>query len=483
MPKYPLERIDKFIWKLPKSYKTSMLVDGIIYSDEILIQNITKDRSLNQLANIASLKGILSKAIAMPDVHEGYGFPIGGVAAIDIEEGVISPGGVGFDINCGVRMLRSDLRIKDVKPYMNNIVNLLFKNVPSGLGSRGKIKLTESQLREVMMGGAKWALENGYGWEKDIQHCEENGAMENADPSKISPIAKKRGIPQLGSLGSGNHFLEIQVVDEIFDERAAKVFGIEEEGQITVLIHTGSRGFGHQIASDYLKIMERAMRKYDIKVPDRELSCVPFNSRDGQNYFNSMACAANFAWANRQMILHWVRESFEVALKQSAEDLGLRQIYDVCHNIAKVEEHVIDGVKRKVVIHRKGATRAFPPGHPDVPSDYRDVGQPVLIPGTMETASYLLVGSETGMELSFGSTAHGAGRLLSRKAAIKRYWGETVKKEMEEEGITVKAAKMKVLAEEAGGAYKDVDNVAKVSHEVGIGKFVAKMRPIGVVKG
>lgn len=481
--KYPLERVDKFTWKLPSSYKSSMLVDGIIYSNEILIQNITKDRSLDQLANVASLKGILSKAIAMPDVHEGYGFPIGGVAAIDIEEGVISPGGVGFDINCGVRMLRSDLRIKDVKPYMKDIVNLLFKNVPSGLGSRGKISLTESQLREVMIGGAKWALENGYGWGKDVEHCEENGAMENADPSKVSPIAKKRGFPQLGSLGSGNHFLEVQVVDRIFDERTAKVFDIEEEGQITVLIHTGSRGFGHQIASDYLKAMERAMRKYDIEVPDRELACVPFNSGEGQDYFNSMACAANFAWANRQMILHWVRESFEEVFKQSAEDLGLRQIYDVCHNIAKVEEHVIDGVKRKVVIHRKGATRAFPPGHPDIPPDYHDAGQPVLIPGTMETASYLLVGSEKGMELSFGSTAHGAGRLLSRKGAIKRYWGETVKKEMEKEGITVKAAKMKVLAEEAGGAYKDVDNVAKVSHEVGIGKYVAKMRPIGVVKG
>ncbi len=481
--KYPLEKIDKFTWKLSKSYKNSMLVDGIIYADENLMQSITKDRTLDQLANVASLKGILSKAIAMPDAHEGYGFPIGGVAAIDTEKGVISPGGVGFDINCGVRMIRSNLRIEDVKPHMKEIVNLLFKNVPSGLGSRGQLRVTESQLREVMIGGLKWALENGYGWETDIEHCEENGAMKNADPSKVSPMAIKRGIPQLGSLGSGNHFLEVQVVDKIFDERTAKVFGIEEEGQITVMIHTGSRGFGHQIASDYLKTMERAMEKYGIKVPDRELSCVPFNTREGQDYLNAMACAANFAWTNRQMILHGVRESFEEAFKQSAEDLGLRQIYDVCHNIAKIEEHMIDGVKRKVVLHRKGATRAFPPGHPDVPSDYRNVGQPVLIPGTMETASYLLVGSEKGMEISFGSTAHGAGRLLSRKASIKRYWGETVKEKMEKVGIIVKAAKMKVLAEEAGGAYKDVDNVAKVSHEVGIGKYVAKMRPLGIVKG
>lgn len=483
MKKYPLEKIDEFTWKLSKSYKNSMLVDGIIYADENLMQNIAEDRTLDQLANVASLKGILSKAIAMPDAHEGYGFPIGGVAAIDTEKGVISPGGVGFDINCGVRMIRSNLRIEDVKPHMKEIVNLLFKNVPSGLGSRGQLRVTESQLREVMIGGLKWALENGYAWETDIEHCEENGAMENADPSKVSPMAIKRGIPQLGSLGSGNHFLEVQVVNKIFDERTAKAFGIEEEGQITVMIHTGSRGFGHQIASDYLKTMERAMKKYGIKVPDRELSCVPFNTREGQDYLNAMACAANFAWTNRQMILHWVRESFEEAFKQSAEDLGLRQIYDVCHNIAKIEEHIIDDVKRKVVLHRKGATRAFPPGHPDVPSDYRNVGQPVLIPGTMETASYLLVGSEKGMEISFGSTAHGAGRLLSRKASIKRYWGETVKEEMKKAGIIVKAAKMKVLAEEAGGAYKDVDNVAKVSHEVGIGKYVAKMRPLGIVKG
>ncbi|MCD6139666.1 MAG: intein-containing RctB family protein [Thermococcus sp.] len=384
--------------------------------------------------------------------------------------------------NCGVRLIRTNLTEKDVRPKIKQIIDTLFKNVPSGLGSKGRIRLHWTQLDDVLADGAKWAVDNGYGWKEDLEHLEENGRMEGANPNAVSQKAKQRGAPQLGSLGSGNHFLEVQVVDKIFDKKIAKVYGLFE-GQVVVMVHTGSRGLGHQVASDYLRIMEKANRKYNVPWPDRELVSVPFQTEEGQRYFSAMKGAANFAWANRQMITHWVRESFEEVFKQKAEDLGMHIVYDVAHNIAKVEEHEVDGKKVKVVVHRKGATRAFPPGHEAVPKVYRDVGQPVLIPGSMGTASYVLAGAEGSMRETFGSTCHGAGRVLSRHAATRQFRGEKLRNELMQRGIYIRAASMRVVAEEAPGAYKNVDNVVKVVHEAGIANLVARMRPIGVAKG
>ncbi|WP_449295438.1 RtcB family protein [Palaeococcus pacificus] len=418
----------------------------------------------------------------MPDGHQGYGFPIGGVAAFDAREGVISPGGVGYDINCGVRLVRTNLKKDEVRPRIKQIIDTLFKNVPSGLGSKGRVRLQWTQLDDVLADGAKWAVDNGYGWNEDLEHLEEGGRMEGANPSYVSQKAKQRGAPQLGSLGSGNHFLEVQYVDEIYDEEVAKAYGLFK-GQVVVMIHTGSRGLGHQVASDYLRIMEKANRKYNIPWPDRELVSLPFESEEGQRYFSAMKAAANYAWANRQMITHWVRESFEEVFKQKAEDLEMSIVYDVAHNIAKLEEHEINGKKVKVVVHRKGATRAFPPGHESVPKAYRDVGQPVLIPGSMGTASYILAGTEGAMKESFGSTCHGAGRLMSRHAATRTWRGDRVERELLQRGIYVRAASKRVVAEEAPGAYKSVDNVVNVVHKAGIAKLVARMRPMGVAKG
>ncbi|WP_297417630.1 RtcB family protein [Thermococcus sp.] len=384
--------------------------------------------------------------------------------------------------NCGVRLIRTNLTEKEVRPHIKELVDTLFKNVPSGLGSKGRVRLHWSKLDDVLADGAKWAVENGYGWKEDLEHLEEGGRMEGADPNAVSQKAKQRGAPQLGSLGSGNHFLEVQVVDKIFDERIAKAYGLFE-GQVVVMVHTGSRGLGHQVASDYLRIMEKANRKYNVPWPDRELVSVPFQTEEGQRYFSAMKAAANFAWANRQMITHWVRESFEEVFKRKAEDMEMSIVYDVAHNIAKVEEHEVDGKKVKVVVHRKGATRAFPAGHPDVPRAYRDVGQPVLIPGSMGTASYVLAGAEGSMRETFGSSCHGAGRLLSRKAATRQYRGDRLKNELAQRGIYVRAASMRVVAEEAPGAYKSVDNVVNVVHEAGIANLVARMRPMGVAKG
>ncbi|WP_010478445.1 RtcB family protein [Thermococcus zilligii] len=384
--------------------------------------------------------------------------------------------------NCGVRLIRTNLTEKEVRPKIKELVDALFKNVPSGLGSEGRVKLHWTQIDDVLANGAKWAVENGYGWEEDLEHLEEGGRMEGADPNAVSQKAKQRGAPQLGSLGSGNHFLEVQVVDKVFDEKIAKAYGLFE-GQVVVMVHTGSRGLGHQVASDYLRIMEDANRKYRIPWPDRELVSVPFQSEEGQRYFSAMKAAANFAWANRQMITHWVRESFEEVFKRKAEDMEMGVVYDVAHNIAKVEEHTVDGKKVKVVVHRKGATRAFPAGHPDVPRAYRDVGQPVLIPGSMGTASYVLAGAEGSMRETFGSSCHGAGRLLSRHAATQQYRGDRLKNELMQKGIYIRAASLKVVAEEAPGAYKSVDNVVSVVHEAGIASLVARMRPIGVAKG
>jgi len=416
------------------------------------------------------------------EAHQGYGFPIGGVAATDIEDGVLSPGGVGYDINCGVRVLRTNLERKDVESKIKELTQEIFTNVPSGLGSKRKIKLSIRDLDELLAEGVSWSLRNGFGWEEDALHCEANGKLEGADPSKVSSRAKERGVSQVGTLGAGNHFLEIQYVEKVFDEEAAKVYGLSEN-QVTVMIHTGSRGLGHQVCSDYLRVMERAVRKYNINLPDRELAAAPGNSPEGQDYLAAMACAANFAWANRQSITHWVRESFQNVFGMSAEDLDMHLVYDVAHNIAKIERHKVNGEVRTVYVHRKGATRAFPPGHPEIPEKYRSVGQPVLIPGTMGTSSYILKGRQEAMELSFGSTAHGAGRVMSRHQAVRSFSGAGVKNKLMSKGIFVRAASIKVVSEEAPEAYKNVDEVAKASHDAGIASLVARLRPLGVVKG
>lgn len=480
----PLEKVEKYSWRIPQGYKPGMRVPGNIFADEKLIEKMKTDRTFEQCANVAHLPGIYKYAITLPDGHEGYGFPIGGVAATDYEEGVISPGGVGYDINCGIRLLETKLTVQELRPKLGELVNTIFNNVPSGLGSRRKdFRVTPHEIDRLMAEGVQWVVDQGLGWYDDVKHCEENGCMENANPDKVSSRAKKRGLTQVGTLGSGNHFLEIQEVDEIYNPIVAQTFGINQEGQVTVMIHCGSRGFGHQVCSDYLRVMEHAIRKYKITLPDRELACAPGTSSEAEDYYQAMACAVNYAFANRQTITHWVRQSFERVLKSPADELGLRLIYDVAHNIAKIEEHTIDDKKRKVWVHRKGATRAFPPGNKEVPPDYRGVGQPVIIPGSMGTSSWVLVGTSKAMEVSFGSTAHGAGRMMSRSAAKRQFWGGDIKKALEKRGIVVRAASASVLAEEADQAYKDVDRVVEVSDQLGIAKKVCRLRPLGVVKG
>lgn len=477
-----MKKITDYIWEIPKGYKECMHVPGRIYGNKSIIDEV-EEGAIEQCANVACLPGIQKYSIAMPDIHYGYGFPIGGVAAFDAEEGVISPGGVGFDINCGVRLLRTDLTLEDVKPKLKELIDQIFVNVPSGVGSKGKIRITTQELNRVLELGAEWAVENGYGIEEDLNFIEERGKMEAANSAKVSDTAKRRGAPQLGTLGSGNHFLEVQYVDKIYNEEVAKVFGIMREGQITVMVHSGSRGCGHQICTDYLKVMERATRKYNIKLPDRQLACAPANSQEAQDYYQAMCAGVNYAFANRQAIAHWTRESFEKVFRQSFEDLGIKTVYEVAHNIAKLEEHIVDGVKKKVYVHRKGATRAFGPGSKDIPREYRDVGQPVIIPGDMGTESYLLVGTTRAMEETFGSTCHGAGRKLSRAQAKKRFYGEKVRQNLMSQGIYVRAASKPVLAEEAPQAYKDVSQVVKSTHEAGISLLVARFKPIGVAKG
>ncbi len=477
-----VRRIDKYTWMIPKGVKQCMRVPSIIYADDFLLEKMKSDLTLIQAANVACLQGIQKYSIVMPDGHQGYGFPIGGVAAMDPEEnGVISPGGVGYDINCGVRLLRTNLTEGEVRPRIKELVDTLYRNVPSGLGSTGKVRLSIEELDKVLNTGVEWAISKGYGWAEDPEHIEERGSWRLADASKVSMTAKRRGAAQLGTLGSGNHFLEVQVVDKIFNERFAKALGLYE-GQVTVMIHTGSRGLGHQVASDYLMIMERAMRKYGTIPPDRELASIPFNSPEAQNYVRAMAAAANFAWTNRQLITHWTRESFRQVFHTDPDKLGLEIVYDVAHNIAKIEEHDVDGKRKKLVVHRKGATRAFPPGHPEIPKDYRDVGQPVLIPGSMGTASYVLIGSPRGAR-SWYTAPHGAGRWMSRAKAkrTKRYY--EVVQELAAKGIYIRASNKATVVEEMPEAYKDVDRVARVAHEVGIGLLVARLRPIGVTKG
>jgi tRNA-splicing ligase RtcB len=459
-----------------------MKVPVRIYADEPLMQKMLSDRTIMQARNVASIPGIVGHSVVLPDGHEGYGFPVGGVAAMDAEEGMISPGGVGYDINCGVRLLRSNLTEQTVRSKLKELVTDLFSSIPSGVGSKGAVRLTHSELDEVLVKGVNWAIDHGYGTSDDSDVCEENGQIQNADPNKVSDKARKRGAPQLGSLGSGNHFLEVQKVAEIHDEEAAKRMGIEE-GTITVLIHCGSRGFGHQVCSDYLRVAEQAMQKYDITLPDRELACVPNNSEEGESYRKAMFSALNFAWSNRQMITHWTRNSFQRVFNQSESDLDMKLVYDVAHNIAKVEKHKVDGRDRNLVVHRKGATRAFPANREEIPLKYRDLGQPVLVPGSMGTSSWILLGQPNSMNLSFGSTAHGAGRTMSRSKARRNYTEENVRKSLNDKGIFIKALTRDGVVEETPQAYKDVDAVVNVSHNLGIATKVAKLVPIGVIKG
>ena len=478
-----IKQIDENRWEIPQDYKPGMNVPGIIYANEEMLMHIKEDEAIEQVANVATLPGIVSLSLAMPDIHWGYGFPIGGVAATRMKDGVISPGGVGFDINCGVRLLRTNLTEDEVHPKIDKLVDALYHNVPSGVGSEGKLRLKQQEIDEVLRKGSRWAIDNGYGEKEDIEVTEDRGCMSGADPDKVSARARQRGAPQLGTLGSGNHFLEIQVVEEIYEPETARAMGIMHMGQIFLLIHTGSRGLGYQVCDDYVKAMGAAVRKYGIELPDRQLACAPLSSDEGKDYLAAMACAANYAWANRQCITHWARESFIRALKKSPADIGMEMVYDVAHNIAKIENHTVDGKKVTLCVHRKGATRSLPAGHPDVPRIYSKIGQPVLIPGDMGRYSYVLVGTERAMTDTFGSTCHGAGRLQSRTAAKKGVRGSDVAYKLEARGIKVRTANMSSLAEEASEAYKDVAQVVEVAHQAGISRKVAKLRPIGVIKG
>ncbi len=461
-----------------------MNVPARIYATKKLLEGMDQG-VIEQVTNVASLPGIQRYSYAMADAHWGYGFPIGGVAAFDPEKGVISPGGIGFDINCGMRLIRTNLRLKEVKPKVKELIDLLFQLVPTGVGVKGFVKVNQPGFEEVMRWGVKWCSENGYGWDEDAKMVEEGGFIKGADPAKVSRQASSRGIQQLGTLGSGNHYLEIQVVDpsRFFDAKMGKNFGLVHDDQVVIMIHCGSRGFGHQIGSDYLRIFDGAMKRYGIEVRDRELACAPFSSNEGQDYYGAMACAANMAFANRQVIVHRVREAFQKVFHRDPEALDMHIIYDVCHNIAKVEKHALDGATRELVVHRKGATRSFGPGHPDIPAPYRQIGQPVIIGGSMETGSYLLLGTAKAMADTFGSTAHGSGRTMSRTAARRDVNGEALQKSMEKRGIYVKAATYDGLAEEAGIAYKDISEVVETMHTAGISLKVAALRPIGNIKG
>jgi len=472
------EKLDSFRYVINKKYREGMRTDAVIYATDNIMDHVMEDKSFEQIVNVSMLRGIVGNAMAMPDIHYGYGFPIGGVAAFDYEEGIISPGGVGYDINCGVRLLRTGLYRENLNSgEIKELADDIFRSVPSGVGVGGKLLLDEGELREVANHGAKWCRDHGYADDKDIRHIEENGEYTIADDAKISSMAYKRGRKQLGTLGAGNHFMEIQSVDEIFNERAASLMGIEK-GEITIMIHTGSRGFGHQVCSDYVKIMRSSVKKYGIDIPDPQLSCAPVTSDEGQDYLKAMAGAANYAWANRQIITAKVRDVF---MKRTGSYPEL--VYDVAHNIAKVETHEYGGEKRKLVVHRKGATRAFGPGNQEVPIKYRDIGQPVLIPGDMGTASYVLTGTEKAMNETFGSTCHGAGRVMSRKAATKAFDDSTIKKELSENGIYISASDKGILAEEAPGAYKDINDVVSVVAGAGISRRVAKLIPVAVIKG
>jgi len=479
----PLEKIDDYRWRIPRSYKRGMRVPGIIYADEKLLKDIRQDKAAEQVANVAFLPGIVKASLGMPDLHWGYGMPIGGVVATDTDDGgVIGAGLVGYDIDCGVRLLKTNFQYDEIKNKIKDLVYVLFSDIPSGVGSKGDIRVSEREEREILVKGARWAVEKGYGTQEDLECTEEYGAMQGADPLAVSDRAYERGKAQSGTLGSGNHFLEVQVIDQLYDRDLCDTFGLTL-GQITMMIHSGSRGLGYQVCDDYTKSMIHCLQKYNINVPDRQLACVPVNSPEGKNYLGAMKCAANYAWANRQCLMYLTRKVFEKVFATSWQKMGMYLIYDVAHNIAKIERHIVDGKEKTLCVHRKGATRAFGPGHPALPERYKKTGQPVIIPGDMGRNSYLLVGTQKAMEETFGSTAHGAGRVKSRTAATKSINVDVLLKELESKGIMVKASGRGTIVEEAPQAYKDVNEVVDVVHNVGISKRVCRMRPLGVIKG
>ncbi|HZV07124.1 MAG TPA: RtcB family protein [Gemmataceae bacterium] len=479
----PLEQVDACCWRIPKSYKQGMRVDGLIFTNERLLAQLKLDQAPDQVANVAFLPGIQHASLAMPDIHWGYGFCIGGVCATDPDEGgVISPGGVGYDINCGVRLVRSNLFYRDVKPHLRTLVDDLFRNIPTGVGRSGRYKFDKKELRNLLSEGSRYLIGRGLATQGDIEHTEARGRLDEAQPDNVSDRALERGAEQCGTLGSGNHFLEVEVVDHIFDEEAARVMGLEKD-MICVLIHSGSRGLGYQVCDDALAKLRNAPAKYGIDLPDRQLACAPIDSPEGKHYIGAMRAAANFAWCNRQLLMQQAREVFASVFGRSWQELQMNLIYDVCHNIAKFEEHNVNGKRKKVWVHRKGATRAFPPQHPEIPAVYRSIGQPVIIPGDMGRASWVLVGQEGSMEKTFGTTCHGAGRAMSRTASVKDAAGRRIDKELEARGIIARAQSRKGLAEEQSKAYKNVDDVVEVVDQAGLSKKVARLRPIGVIKG
>jgi len=477
-----LEKVTEYVWEIPKSGR--MNVPGRIYTSKKMLEtSIRNDEALKQVINVAHLPGIQKYSLAMPDIHWGYGFPIGGVAATDFETGVISPGGVGYDINCGVRLARTSLKYDNIKNRISKLVQNLFKNIPTGVGSSGAIKkLNQTEIKNILIKGSEWAVEQGFGFQEDLDFTEENGKLKNADPYSVSERAIERGLDQAGTLGSGNHFLEIDVVEEIYNDEAAKLFGLFK-GQIVVYIHTGSRGLGYQICDDYLKVLLKAEKKYGFNLPDKQLACAPIKSEEGQNYLSAMNCAANFAWNNRQIIMHLARKTLKETFSISEDELDFKLVYDVCHNIAKIEEHDIEGKLKKVCVHRKGATRAFPINSKFIPDKYRKVGQPVLIPGDMGRYSFISIGTDKALEETFGSSCHGAGRIQSRTQALKEAKGKNLIDELTKSGITIQAKGMKTIAEEMPHAYKDVSEVVDIMHYAGISTKVAKVRPVGVIKG
>lgn len=475
-----LIQIDRFRWQLPMS--GSMRVPGLIYSSPGMVRKLEKEGCLSQVANVATLPGILKASMAMPDIHQGYGFPIGGVAAFDWETGVVSPGGVGYDINCGVRLATTALEAAEVRPRLKDLVDALYRRIPCGVGSKGAISLSPKEEKKVLCQGSRWAVHQGYGEDQDLEHTEDGGCLPEADPQLLSDRAMQRGKDQLGTLGSGNHFLEVGFVETIYDDAAARAFGLHE-GQVTLMLHSGSRGLGYQVCDDFLAALTQHVKTLDLDLPDRQLACAMLGSEPGMQYMQAMAAAANYAWANRQILLHWSRDVFQRIFAMGPRALGMRLIYDVCHNIAKKEIHYIDGASRTVCVHRKGATRSFGPGHPLLCADYRDVGQPIIVPGDMGSASYVLKGTETALDQTFGSTCHGAGRVLSRKAAKKASKGRAIYRELEDQGILVRWTGRSTMAEEMPDAYKDVHQVVDVVHGAGISLKVAKLRPMAVVKG
>lgn len=480
--KQDFERIGPYRWQIPTSYREDMRVPVLVFADEEILEQALGDKSFSQAINAACLPGLVENVVIMPDVHQGYGFPIGGVAASDTRDGVISPGAIGYDINCGVRLLSTRIEFEAAEPHLSELASALFANCPSGVGEGGTVPLSKRQLEQVSLEGAAWGPKNGYGRADDVRRTEESGTIPGADPSVLSDRAIKRGRPQLGTLGAGNHFLEVEVVDEIFHPEAADAMGLQE-GMLTLMIHCGSRGFGHQICTEYVKDLQSAVKKYGIQLPDRELVCAPIDSPEGRRYLAAMACAANFAFANRQVLAHHARRAFEQVLAGAVPDFDLYPVYDIAHNMGKMEDHKVNGKTVHTCVHRKGATRAFGPGFEGLPPEYRPLGQPVLVPGSMGTASWVLMGTEGSMELSFGSTCHGAGRTMSRTQAKKTVWGKDLQEELEESGIKVRAGSMPGLAEEAPLAYKDVDAVVDVVANAGIAAKVARLRPVAVIKG